>query len=62
MKRKLMAFLLAAGLTFGTVLQANAEIGYINYQKVLENYPAAQQAAEEIDAKIFRYTVKKTKL
>ena len=51
MKRKLMAFLLAAGLTFGTVLQANAEIGYINYQKVIENYPAAQQAIKEIDAK-----------
>ena len=52
MKRiKLMAFLLTAGLTFGTALQANAEVGYINYQKVLENYPAAQQAIKEIDAK-----------
>ncbi len=52
MKRiKLMALLLAAGLTFGTALQANAEVGYINYQKVLENYPAAQQAIKEIDAK-----------
>lgn len=52
MKRiKLMVLLLAAGLTFGTALQANAEVGYINYQKVLENYPAAQQAIKEIDAK-----------
>ncbi len=52
MKRiKLMALLLTAGLTFGTALQANAEVGYINYQKVLENYPAAQQAIKEIDAK-----------
>ncbi len=48
---KLMALLLIAGLTFGTSLQANAEVGYINYQKVLENYPAAQQAIKEIDAK-----------
>ena len=32
-------------------MQANAEVGYINYQKVLENYPAAQQAIKEIDAK-----------
>lgn len=48
---KLMALLLIAGLTFGTPLQANAEVGYINYQKVLENYPAAQQAIKEIDAK-----------
>jgi len=48
---KLMALLLTAGLTFGTALQANAEVGYINYQKVLESYPAAQQAIKEIDAK-----------
>ena len=48
---RLMALLLIAGLTFGTSLQANAEVGYINYQKVLENYPAAQQAIKEIDAK-----------
>lgn len=48
---KLMALLLIAGLTIGTSLQANAEVGYINYQKVLENYPAAQQAIKEIDAK-----------
>lgn len=48
---KLMALLLIAGLTIGTSLQVNAEVGYINYQKVLENYPAAQQAIKEIDAK-----------
>lgn len=48
---KLMALLMAAGLTLGSALQANAEVGYINYQKVLESYPAAQQAVKEIDAK-----------
>lgn len=52
---KLMALLLIAGLTFGTSLQANAEVGYINYQRVLENYPAAQQAKKEIDAKTLEY-------
>ena len=47
---KLMAIIMAAGLvSFGT--PANAEVGYINYQKVLTSYPAAQQAAKEIDAK-----------
>lgn len=50
-KLKLMALLLAAGLTISVANQANAEIGYINYQKVLDNYPAAQQAVKEIDAK-----------
>ena len=49
-KFNLMAVILAAGIMFiGS--QANAEVGYINYQKVLTSYPAAQQAAKEIDAK-----------
>lgn len=48
---KLMALLLAAGLTFSIGTSANAEVGYLNYQKVLDNYPAAQQAVKEIDAK-----------
>lgn len=48
---KLMSLLMAAGFVFLSGLQANAEVGYIDYQKVLTNYPAAQQAAKEIDAK-----------
>lgn len=48
---KRMALLIAAGLTLGISTQANAEIGYLNYQKVLESYPAAKQAVKEIDAK-----------
>lgn len=47
---KLMALLMVAGLTL-SANQAFAEIGYIDYQKVLDNYPAAQQAIKEIDAK-----------
>ena len=50
-KLKLMALMLAAGLAISANTQANAEVGYLNYQKVLENYPAAQQAVKEIDAK-----------
>ncbi len=50
--------MLAAGLSLSiTTMSANAEVGYLDYQKVLENYPAAQQAvAKEIDAKGFRIT------
>ena len=48
---KRMALLIAAGLTLGLSTQANAEVGYLNYQKVLETYPAAKQAVKEIDAK-----------
>ena len=50
-KLKLMAILMAAGLALSFGNSANAEVGYINYQKVLDNYPAAQQAVKEIDAK-----------
>ena len=45
-----MALLMVMGITL-SANQAFAEIGYIDYQKVLENYPAAQQAVKEIDAK-----------
>lgn len=48
---KKMALLLAAGLAIGIAPQANAEVGYIDYQKVMEAYPAAKQAVKEIDAK-----------
>lgn len=47
---KLMALLLVAGITM-SASQAFAEVGYIDYQRILENYPAAQQAIKEIDAK-----------
>ncbi len=61
---KLMALTLAAGLMVGLGNQAFAEVGYINYQKVLENYPAAQQAVKEIDSKsleLQQYMVDKEK-
>ena len=63
-KLKLMALMLAAGLAISANTQANAEVGYLNYQKVLENYPAAQQAVKEIDAKsleLQQYMVDKEK-
>lgn len=50
-KSKLMALLLAAGMAISAGSSAMAEVGYLNYQKVLDNYPAAQQAVKEIDAK-----------
>ena len=37
-KFKLMALVLAAGMTINVGLQAKAEVGYLNYQKVLDNY------------------------
>ena len=48
---KLMALMAVMGLTFGMGGSANAEVGYIDYQRVLESYPMAQQAVKEIDAK-----------
>ena len=50
-KLKLMAILMAAGLALSFGNSANAEVGFINYQKVLDNYPAAQQARKDLDAK-----------
>lgn len=63
-KLKLMALLLATGLTISVGTQARAEVGYLNYQKILDNYPAAQQAVKEIDAKsleLQQYMVDKEK-
>ena len=60
---KLMALLMVAGLTM-ICKSSFAEVGYIDYQKVLENYPAAQQAVKEIDAKgleLQQYMVDKEK-
>ena len=48
---KLLALLMAIGTTVTCANVANAEVGYIDYQRVLENYPAAQTAVKEIDAK-----------
>jgi Skp family chaperone for outer membrane proteins len=48
---KLMALLMSAGIVLSFANSANAEVGYIDYQRVLENYPAAQAAVKEIDAK-----------
>lgn len=48
---KMMALLVAAGLTLSVGNAANAEVGYIDYARVLENYPAAQQAVKELDQK-----------
>lgn len=59
-----MALILAAGLAVSIVTKASAEVGYLNYQKVLDNYPAAQQAVKEIDAKsleLQQYMVDKEK-
>lgn len=48
---KLMALLLTACVVLSGANAANAEVGYIDYQRVLESYPAAQTAVKEIDAK-----------
>ena len=48
---KMMAILTAIGLTLSVGNVAKAEVGYIDYAKVLENYPAAQQAVKELDQK-----------
>ena len=42
---------LVAGMVLSTGCAVNAEVGYIDYQKILESYPAAQQAVKDIDAK-----------
>ncbi len=49
-KFTLAALLIITGLLFG--LRANAAgVGYIDYQKVQENFSFAQQAIKEVDAK-----------
>ena len=48
---KMMAILAAVGLTLSVGNVAKAEVGYIDYARVLENYPAAQQAVKELDQK-----------
>ena len=46
---KLSTLAILAGMLIGS--QAMAEIGYIDYARILDSYPAAQQAVKEIDAK-----------
>ena len=48
---KMMAILAAVGLILSVGNVAKAEVGYIDYARVLENYPAAQQAVKELDQK-----------
>ena len=51
-KFKLAALLMTAGLFITLGNQANAAgVGYIDYQKVQDNFPFAQQAVKDIDAK-----------
>ena len=52
---KMMAILAAVGLTLSVGNVAKAEVGYIDYARVLENYPAAQQAVKELDQKYYYY-------
>ena len=56
---------MTAGLFITLGNQANAAgVGYIDYQKVQENFPFAQQAVKEIDAKALemqQYMVDKEK-
>ncbi len=64
-KFKLAALLMTAGLFLTFANQADAAgVGYINYQKVQDNFPFAQQAIKEIDAKALemqQYMVDKEK-
>ncbi len=64
-KFKLSALLMTAGLLIAFGNQAYcAGVGYIDYQKVQENFPYAQQAVKEIDAKALemqQYMVDKEK-
>lgn len=64
-KFKLLALLMTAGLFLTLGNQANAAgIGYIDYQKVQDGFPFAQQAIKEIDAKALemqQYMVDKEK-
>ena len=54
-KFKLAALLMTAGLFITLGNQANAAgVGYIDYQKVQDNFPFAQQAVNYIYAKYFK--------
>lgn len=51
MKNSKLVKLTICALMVGFGLSANAEVGYIDYGRILENYPAAKQAVKELDAK-----------
>lgn len=48
---KLLAISMCLGFFALNTIPAQAEVGYIDYQKVLDNYSVAKQAVKEIDAK-----------
>ena len=50
-KLKMATLLLATSLFIGLGNSAKAEVGYFNYEKVIDSYPAAQQAMKDMDAK-----------
>ncbi len=50
-KLKMATLLMVASLFLGLGNSANAEVGYFSYEKVIDAYPAAQQALKEMDAK-----------
>ena len=57
---KFAALLMGAGLFLALGNQANAAgVGYIDYQKVQDGFPFAQQAVKEIDAKALDTPLKK---
>ena len=64
-KFRLGALIMTAGLFMALGNQANAAgVGYIDYQKVQESFPFAQQAVKEIDEKALemqQYMVDKEK-
>ena len=64
MKFNLGAIFLFLGLLVWNTPAFAGGIGYINYQKVQENFPFAQQAIKEVDAKgleLQQYMVDKEK-
>lgn len=48
---KMATLLLAASMFLGLGNSAKAEVGYFSYDKVIDSYPAAQQALKDMDAK-----------
>lgn len=63
-KLKMATLLLATSLFIGLGNSAKAEVGYFSLGKVLDSYPAAQQAMKDIDAKgleLQQYALEKQK-
>ena len=54
--KKFNLSLLAVSLVALCAMKAHAAgVGFINYQKVQENYPFAIQAVKEVDAKVLKF-------